>query len=310
MNKEFVEELRDKIMENLNVEDGVENIEIQDVVKNNNMTLTGLVFKGDSNVAPVIYVEKAYEDYCAGRPIEDIATSMIDTYHQSLVAGPRDTEALLNYDNVRDKLLVSVMNAEVNKDMLEGMPHQTVEDVAFYVRVEVSSDNHGIGTFKVNNEVLEHYGVSQEQLFEDAWASMKSNHPVECKDIIDILRDMHPELPEEAFAVVEERRGDMYVLVTDNKFNGAPYGFDKETLTQICEKIDSDSVYVIPSSINEAIVVPVASVEHPERLADVVCEVNDESVPEDEVLSDNVYFFDSQTQEFSIVDRGPSMDLT
>ena len=79
MKKEFVEDLRDEIREALSEEDGVIDIDIQEVVKNNNTVLTGLVFKTDSNIAPVIYVDHAYEQFEDGKPLDEIVDNIINT---------------------------------------------------------------------------------------------------------------------------------------------------------------------------------------------------------------------------------------
>ena len=65
----------------------------------------------------------------------------------------------------------------------------------------------------------------------------------------------------------------------------------------------------MPSSVNEVIVAPESKVDDPERLSGIVGQVNDESVPDEEVLSDNAYFFNSQTQELSVVDTDPAMTM-
>lgn len=309
MKKDFANELREEILKNLKPEDGVKEIDIQDVVKNNNTTLTGLVFKGDGDVAPIIYVERAYEQHEAGKPMEDIVKSIIDTYHESVYHGPTSAEDFLDYDKIKDKLIVSAVNTEANQEMLKDIPHIEVEDVSIIARIEVSSDAAGVGTVKVNDQLLEAYGVTKEELFDQAWASMKNIHPVECKDMIDVIKGMHPEIPEPFAEMMEERRGELFVVQTDNGLNGGAYGFDKETLTKICDQIDSPNIYIMPSSVNEVIVAPESKVDDPERLSGIVGQVNDESVPDEEVLSDNAYFFNSQTQELSVVDTDPAMTM-
>lgn len=309
MKKEFVEDLRDVILEKLNEDDGVNFIEIQDVVKNNNTVLTGLVFKSDSDIAPVIYVDSAYEQYQDGRSIEGIADDIIRTYHESIYHGPTTAEDFLDYNQIKDKLIVCAMNEEANSEMLEDIPHESVLDIAIIARVEVTSDENGIGTVKVNDELLEAYGVTKEELFEQAWANMRVMHPMECKDMIDVIQHIDPNVPDEIKAMMDEHRGEMYVVQTDNKLHGAPYGFDKQSLNSICDQIGSQNIYVLPSSVNEVIVIPEGKVDDPERLTDIVGQVNDESVPADEILSDNAYFYNSQTEELSIVDTQQTMDI-
>lgn len=309
MNRNFVEDLKNEVLKNLKPEDGISELEIQDVTKNNGINLTGLVFKGESNVAPIIYVNQFFDRFEQGSTISELANMMIQTYRDSLQNSPTNTEDFLDYDKMKDKLIVSAMNTENNKELLKDIPHVEIEDVSIIVRVEVSSDENGVGTIKVNNDLLEKYDVSKDELFEQAWANMKSMHPPICKDMIDVIKGMHPEMPEVFADMMEERRGELFVVQTENGFNGGAYGFDKETLTGICEQIDSPNIYIMPSSVNEIIVAPESMVDDPERLSGIVGQVNDESVPDEEVLSDNAYFFNSETQELSVVATDPSMDM-
>lgn len=309
MKKEFVENLRDEIRDSLNEEDGVIDIDIQEVVKNNNTVLTGLVFKTDSNIAPVIYVDHAYEQFEDGKPLDEIVDNIVNTYHESMYRGPKDVEDFLDYDKVKDKLIVSALNTEFNKEMLETHPHQTVEDVSFIARIEAMSDDHGIGTVKVSSEILEAFGVSEDELMTQAWDNMRKMHPPTCKDMIDVIKEMHPEMPEVFADMMEERRGELFVLQTDNGLNGGAYGFDKQTLTNVCEQINSPNIYIMPSSVNEVIIAPESKVDDPERLSGIVSQVNDESVPDEDVLSDNAYFFNSETQELTVVDSDPTMTM-
>lgn len=309
MKKDFVETLRDEIRDSLDEKDGVIDIDIQEVVKNNNTVLTGLVFKTDSNIAPVIYVDRAYEQFEDGKPMDEIVENIIDVYHESVYHGPTNADDFLDYDKVKDKLIVSALNTEFNKEMLETHPHQTVEDVSFIARIEAISDDHGIGTIKVSNELLEAFGISEDELMTQAWNNMRNMHPPVCKDMIDVIKGMHPEMPEAFAEMMEERRGELFVLQTDNGLNGGAYGFDKQTLTNICEQIDSPNIYIMPSSVNEVIIAPESKVDDPERLSGIVGQVNDESVPEEDVLSYNAYHFNSETQELSVVDSNPTMTM-
>lgn len=309
MKKEFVEILRDEIRDSLSEQDGVIDIDIQEVVKNNNTVLTGLVFKTDSNIAPIIYVDRAFEQYEDGKPLDEIVDNIIATYHESIYHGPTEVEDFLEYDKIKDKLYVCALNTELNKDMLSEHPHQSVEDVSFIARIEVNSDSSGVGTIKVNNQLLEAYGVSTAELMEQAWANMRTMHPAQCKDMIDVIKGMHPDMPEAFAEMMEDRRGELYVVQTDNGLHGGAYGFDKETLTKVCEQIDSPNIYIMPSSVNEVIIAPEDKVENPERLSGIVGQVNDESVPDEEVLSNNAYFFNSETQELTVVDSDPTMEI-
>lgn len=320
--KNFAEKLRTRILMEMNKEDL--SIEIQDVTKNNNASYTGLVFKVEKDdIAPVIYVNDFYDQYINGREIEDITQNIINVYIKSLDQKPLNPYDLLDYEKIKNQLFVSAVNTERNAEMLKNTPHTECGDVSCIVRIEVNSDTNGIATVKVDNNIIKALGISEEELFNQAWKSMKNLHPAIVKDMVDITKEMPgfpdfmldmmeerigemkemPDFLNFMLDMMEERRGEMYVLQTDNKLNAAAYGYDKDTLNGVCEKVNSVEIYILPSSINEVIILPGNRVDNPDILPSIVSQVNDESVPYEEVLSDNIYSYNAITHEFSVISK-------
>ncbi len=173
----FAEDLRDEILSSISEDEGYLEIDIQEVTKNNGNTLTGLVFKGDSNISPVIYVDGAYKDYSEGRDISDIADSIINTYRNSLASAPKNAEGFWDFSKNSDKLFISAMNADLNSERLSDTPYMQVEDIALTVRMQISQDSSGIGTVLVNNDLLELMDVDKDTVFEQALVNSKLLHP-------------------------------------------------------------------------------------------------------------------------------------
>lgn len=309
MNKEFVNDLRDALMKELQEDGRVTDIEIQDVTKNNGTVHTGLVFKGESEVAPVIYADRAFEMFESGVPMDEIVSDMVDTFNESQNQKPMDTSKFLQYDAIKDKIIVCAMNAQLNEAKLETTPHQMVEDIAVYCRVIVNENSEGLGSIVVNDELLNAYGVSEEELFEQAWANTKANYPAEVTDMIDVLQNTHADLPDFIKEEMDSHRGEMFVLSNPLSFNGSAYGFDKETLDGVCDKIGEGTIYVLPSSVNEVIVVPGSKVHDPKELSEIVVSVNSAYVSEQEFLSDNAYCYEKDSQELTTTEPASSMDI-
>ncbi len=58
-----------------------------------------------------------------------------------------------------------------------------------------------------------------------------------------------------------------------------------------------EDLYVMPSSVHEAVLVPAGSFAGESRLAEIVREVNAACVAEEETVSDSVYFYDRKEQK-------------
>ena len=65
---------------------------------------------------------------------------------------------------MKEKLAMEVVSAEANKEMLETVPHQNMEDMAVVYRFVLNSDDEGRASILVTNQLLANMGVTPEQL--------------------------------------------------------------------------------------------------------------------------------------------------
>lgn len=85
---------------------------------------------------------------------------------------------------------MEVVSAEANKEMLETVPHQNIEDMAVVYRFVLSSDDDGRASILVTNQLLENMGVTPEQLHADAMENAPQIQPVEIKGMSEVLAEM------------------------------------------------------------------------------------------------------------------------
>lgn len=279
-------------------------IQVQDINKNN-VIRTGLVFKGDGDIAPVIYIDNFYDDFFQNDlSINEIADRIIDTYCEG-VENKKEMENLknqfTNYDFIKNKLIVCAYNKSKNPYITEQHPvFNLIGDIGLYCRFEISNDGKGICSAKINNELLSSYGIDQAELFADAFNSMKALHPCEINDIIDILCK---NMPEEIKGMFDDKKGDMFVISNNVGMFGSVYGFDEEILNFFCNDKHEESVYILPSSINECILIPGSKCDNDSsRLNDIVKDVNQQHVPDEEFLSDMVFVYNRADNELRVVE--------
>ncbi len=310
MVRKFAEELRDVIAEKL--QDNSVHLDIQNVVKTNNTELTGIAFKGDSPIAPIIYVNDWFDAYNRDElTIDEIADNMLDVYRESQLHRPMQSqvESLLNYEQMKNRLIVCVVGIDNNQEMLKNTPHKVVaENIAMFVRIEADQDHSGVATVVVNNELLSNYEVSFEDLLSQAWKSMEKNHPMKIADLVERLLSMHPEMAE---VIPVEARGMQYVVEVNNGLFGSAYGFNSKSLDEI-SKLVGENFYVLPASINEFIVMPERTLKirgfEPEFLNEMVTEVNN-GLDEKEILSNNAYYYDAEIGKLQMVGVNKDLEL-
>lgn len=283
-------------------------VTLQDVTKNNDTVLTGLLIKTeDSNIAPNIYLENFFEQYQDGREMADILQNIADVRVQHEMEQGFDVTRLTDFDQVKDNIICKLVNAELNTDYLADKPHTMMEDLAVVYAIDLGGNESGHMTAPITNSLMEQYGITQEELHDIALHNL-SESQIEFKTMRDVLVDMmfpdgiQPDDPRAFMLPPEEENPSMYVLSNADKLNGAAALLDAKTMEDISEKLGGDFI-VLPSSIHETIVLPVNEDMDRHTLEAMVQDVNAGQVAPEERLSDHVYMYDSQEKELVLADK-------
>ena len=168
---EFVNEVKDNIK--LFLPKDYENAEVSTMeCQKLNRAYTGLMVRKEGEMlTPTINLNQLYEAYKAqpGVTMETVCRKIADIVIEAPIQV--DLKAIFNYEDVKDKLFIRVSSAEANKEVLENAPHQLKEDLAITYHVVVGKDQDGLSSMFIKNDLLEQYGISAEQLHEDAMKS-------------------------------------------------------------------------------------------------------------------------------------------
>ena len=133
-----------------------------------NRAYTGLMVRKEGELlTPTINLNQLYEAYKTQPSVtmETVCRKIADIVLEAPIQV--DLKAILNYENVKDKLFIRVSSAEANKEVLEIVPHQLKEDLAITYHVAVGKDQDGLSSMLITNEMMKEYGVTQEQIHED-----------------------------------------------------------------------------------------------------------------------------------------------
>lgn len=203
------------------------------------------------------------------------------------------------YDEAKKYLTVSVCNAEKNAESLKNVPHEIREDLALVYHVKGPMSETGAESLLVNNVLLGFWEIGEQQLKEDAWENMKKiNAPHFCriKDILD--ETFFDEVPPPTEEKIEQ--SSLYVLTNKEQLWGAVYMFDAETMADIAENIGS-SLIVLPSSVDEILILPESENMNVEAWREMVKTINAIVVQDQDILSDQIYRYDKNEREISIL---------
>ena len=265
-------------------------LELREVVKNNGILhYSILVRNNNERLSPSIYLESFYYKFSKGMCLSELVDEFLEFYEGSRGGAAVDVDNYYDFAKISARLSFKMINFERNKDFLRTVPYKKYLDLALVPIVVVDDENMGTGAIVVTNNHLETWEVSEDELWENAFANAPSNAPIKMMSLFSILEGCEAYVPEEY-----ER---FQVLTNTNQMYGASVIVYKDVLKNISKKFNSD-LFVIPSSIHEVIVVPTdISGDFAEHTLKMIKEVNRSVVENEEILSDNLYRYSASKDE-------------
>ena len=311
----FINYVKENIADYLEDVD-IENIYISQVTKNNGVALDALniVRKGEEHY-PMIYLNDYYQQYLETGSMEDLLVQLSDIYLSHLNPAymiPPDWPK--NFQSVRNQVVFRLINYDRNKEQLSQCPYIHVLDLALTYRILFNKDALGIATIMINQDMLDQWQISEFDLYNLAVDNSRRLFPPRLERMEDVLRTMindvnglnrmNPQGMEDGLlSGIPERMMpegiELFVLSNELKLNGASTLFYTDSISDFSKSMDSD-IYILPSSVHEVLLVPENSLVDPEQLREIVMDANQKVVMKDEVLSDNIYIYRRDTEEFEI----------
>lgn len=301
--EKYLEQVKDKIKDYL--PEGLKDMEVTIVPleKNNGVLFHGVsLHRLNDPAAPLLYAEDYYGLHEKGIDVESTLRFMASEYVSARDEIKIRNNIDLSYDHIKDRLFLSVINAEKNHALLENIPHQKLEDLAVTYRYLVYNDGGPFASMQIDNRFLKRWNIDQGQLHEQAVQSMEK-----------LFQSDFCSLNQKIFGIIGifplETPADRNLFVLSNQYGyyGAAYISCPNVLQEIGEKIGGDFL-ILPSSLHELIVVKETEDINVADLIDTVKAVNRTEVSEADFLSDNIYRYDSQNQILSMID-GSDMEL-
>ena len=267
-------------------------------VRKINQTYTGLVVrKNQEQFTPAIRLDLFYQDYLNGREPEDILQEIGNMIRQ--ISFPAQygelCEKLLSYGRIASRLFVRVCGMKGNEELLGRAPHRKVLDLAVTCHAYLGETDGSKASILISRDMLEQWGLTEAQLFEQAFRNSTTLMPAVIRPIRDILKENcgpDADLPPEEVP--------LYVI-TRSTWDSAAALFYPGVLEELTEIAGGD-FFILPSSVNECIMVPESSGTDSAALRRMVREINQNVVKESEILSDNIYHYDSRKQELTVAE--------
>ena len=232
----------------------------------------------DSAASPTFYLEDLYEAYQNGTAVDDIALSLINYARENnLMAIPGGID-IEDYECVKRNLGIIVIGEENNKEYLGEMIYEKIEDLAL-MPIIFTNDSHGTGCIKIRKDFLRMWGVTESEVMAEAIENAPKLMPPTFRNLNEIMGMEEDSDDEEGLFVISN----MYYA------GGASVAFYPGFLDCIEMALGKD-LFILPSSVNELIIVT-DNGQDPQRLLEIVREVNRTQVAPGDVLTDAVYHY-------------------
>lgn len=238
---------------------------------------------GEAMLHPTISIENLY-DICMATG--DIYLGIQRFLELAKTGGQIEVDTFLwNWEEVREKLSIRLVNYAWNKERLSKMPHKRFLDLAVTFQVVLYKNGYDTASVEVQKEMMKIWKKDTEDLWTAATANL-SKEDFQIRDIEDVIE-------ESAGVRLNEQRDGRplcYVLTNDAMKNGAVGVFRTDMLMELAERVEKD-LFIIPSSVHEVLLVPDDGKNEAESLKDMVRKVNEEVVDRADLLSNGLYYF-------------------
>ena len=263
------------------------------VVSKNGVRKTGILFKEEGFLSPVIYP-----------PSKRTLLEIVDEVERLYLKAKEDQgeflpEEMLDWARVKDSIICCF-----GKDDEESLVSKRFLNGRMFVRIILSNEYETIKSVKVTKPILQALKVDEKTLF--SYAIKNSINLIKIYSLDAMMdnvmmgnpMDDIPDLSEEEFSSAG-------IIVVSNRINycGASVLGNIPFMTELAQKMDLNELVILPSSIHEFLVVNtkiMPPVKY-EDLRTMVKEINQEQVVPEEQLSDSIYIFHTDTEEYEII---------
>ena len=297
--REFVERVAQDLKETLPEEFSQVTVNTCQVQKLQDESYFGLAVKPEGKPISISMDLRVFHQQLEnGLEYEQVLEMISDKAVEGMEDAPRvQAEDLLDYENIKDKLMIQVVAVKGNEEMLETIPHKEVEGMAVVYRVMLETEEDHSSSVLVTNNMLENMGVDKEELHKDAMESSEKNFPPTIRSLTEVLAEMMG-VPEEA---LPETQRPMYMATCNNGMNGASCMFYSDFMQQVTEMMQND-FFILPSSVHEILLLEDNGMYKVSELKAMVREVNESEVQPKDRLSNDVFHYDHKRDLFEKAD--------
>ena len=298
------------------------------ITKDNDTKLHGLNIRHKSQqVAPTFYLDNFLGNSPAATA-RKIATKYEKCQKDERFNIEKKLSDFFNFDKSKQKICYRLINEQFNHDYLQDKPSIPVAgDLRAVFYVDVSPD----ATITITDELTRRWGIDDRHaaqiLYDYASKNTERLKPVKLQTLSEIIFGFFKEdCPDADIPSSEDfsdmikshtRNTDAFVLSnSDTRFGASVMLYQNGqqlnlALQEINRRTNQNftSVYILPSSVHELLIIPDNGYYEIEELQAMVTAVNETEVAPNEFLSNQIYHYNKHTGLRMITSPERSMDI-
>lgn len=307
--KEFIKNITDEIE---NIMGNSYNVKILNTEKINVGKLHALIILKDGiNISQNFYIEELYKDYQSGRmTIREMAIEITSKcYNSTGLLKKLKNAGIYTSDRkwAEERLFLQLINSSRNKSLLEKSVHMDFGGLSLVLYILAADNRTGICKVRVTKKMCQAFSWNEKEIMDYALGNTARLFPYCICTLQEVLqKELNgTDIEIKEMSLIGNR---IMVLTNERYVNGAAAIFYPGVLKEISEK-HSTSLFLMPSSIHEFIILEDNGIYDPVELENMVKEVNKSSVLPEELLSDSVYYYSFNTCMLSVFSNGSLKEI-
>lgn len=285
---------KDKALEKLTELIGERIVEEYTKTKTNGVKEEGVLLKlNNAAISPIVYfgdTERIYDD----DDVELFVEKALDSYEEARKHTNTGVEHLRDWDVIRNYIRPRIINYRKNEERLMDIPHIRIMDLAvtFVIPSENVMPEYENGRIEVTEFLMKCYEVDEATMYKQAIENLE-REGYEFASVGELLNIDELEVEGNEKCASQNK---LHMLSCRDGIGGAVTMLSNKILSETCQKMECERIYVLPSSVNEVLVLNAEEIDV-ESLQKLVKDVNEAIVLPEEFLSDCVYLYDSMSDE-------------
>lgn len=291
---EFVERVVEEIKDYLPEEYAEADIDIVNIAKEN-FNYKGLnIHKGNERITPTLNLDAFYEAYEETGDFEEILEKIAELRIETDKNKPLiNYEDITKWENVKNNVVPALMNLDLNEELLKNLVHEKLGDMAIFYRI-VFDINDGVGITKVTHQILEMWGITGKELYEQAIANLDL-YPAKLLSYEDFMREHmgieNPPKINSGFLIIgDDVRG----------ASGAGNVLSSKNCDKVAKYFGCKDIVLIPSSKHEMLALPLDAEADQWTVKKMIEETNSTAVAHEDILSWVPYIYSTRTKEITV----------